>query len=255
MKIRELYEQLNRIIPRSLSCEWDNDGLMCCPDPDREVKKALFCLDVSDGAVELAIKEGFDVIVSHHPMIFRGIKALVDDNGVNGKTIRLIKAGISVMSFHTRFDAVDGGVNDTLAALFGLRNVTKLECEGIELGRVGYLNAETSLEEFASAVKEKLCAPRVSYGKCTDKVHKVAIVGGGGGDFVRAAANAGADTFLSGDIGYHTVSDAHALGINLVEAGHYYTEQPSCASLAEIVLRIDPSIETKVIESNTIFCI
>ena len=252
MNVRELYAFLDKKIPRELSCEWDNDGLMCCPEPDREVKRVLVCLDVSDEAVNTAIEGGFDVILSHHPMIFKGIKSMVGETGPVGRVIRLIKSGISVMSFHTRFDAVDGGVNDTLAAIFDLTDVEKIECEGIELGRVGYLKQEISLAEFAALVKEKLSAPFVSFGECSGRVQKVALVGGGGGDFVREAARSGADTFLSGNIGYHTMEEARDAGINLVEAGHYYTENPSCLSLASLVLEADCTIDIKIVQSNTI---
>ena len=162
MTVRELYNYLSEKIPSELSCEWDNDGLMCCPEPDREVRRVLVCLDVSDEAVNTAIEGGFDVILSHHPMIFKGIKSVVGETGPVGRVIRLIKSGISVMSFHTRFDAVDGGVNDTLASIFELTDVEKIECEGIELGRVGSLKQEMVLSDFAALVKEKLCAPFVS---------------------------------------------------------------------------------------------
>ena len=253
MKIKDLYEYLNEKIPRSLSCEWDNDGLMCCPEPEREAKSVLVCLDITDEIVDIAVKGGFDAIVSHHPMIFKGITSVSSETGISGRLIKLIKSGISVMSFHTRFDAVDGGVNDTLVSLLELENVEKLECEGIKIGRVGNLKKEMTLSEFASLVKEKLSASTVSFSECSGKVFRVALVGGGGGDFVSEAAKSGADTFLSGTIGYHTMTDAYDAGVNLVEAGHYYTENPSCASLAKLVLGADKNINVEIFDSRTIF--
>ena len=114
MNVRELYRALDYRIPRSLSCDWDNDGLMCCPNSNREVGRVLIALDVTSDTVEHAIKGGYDVIISHHPFVFKGLKSLVDDGGVSEKAISLIQNGISVMSFHTRLDAVEGGVNDKL---------------------------------------------------------------------------------------------------------------------------------------------
>ena len=106
MKVRELYSALEARIPRSLSCEWDNDGLMCCPDGNKSVGKVLIALDVTGAVVEYAKKEGYDVIISHHPFIYKGLRAVDDEGYVSAKLISLIESGISVMSFHTRLDAV-----------------------------------------------------------------------------------------------------------------------------------------------------
>ena len=253
MKIKELYGYLDEKIPSELSCEWDNDGLLCCSAPEKEVKRALVCLDVTDAVVDKAESEGFDAIISHHPLIFKGLKSLAGETGADRRIMRLIKSDIALMSFHTRFDAVCGGVNDTLAALFELENVEKVVCEGTPIGRKGELKEETSLEDFAALVKKRLGAPHVSFGKCSGRVRTVGIVGGSGGDFTSDMARAGVDTFLSGNIGYHTMAEAAAIGINLVEAGHYYTEDPACASLERLVKSADESIYTEIFKSNTIF--
>ncbi|MBR4872828.1 MAG: Nif3-like dinuclear metal center hexameric protein, partial [Clostridia bacterium] len=133
MTVSELYRFLENKIPKSLSCEWDNDGLMCCPDPAREVKKVLFALDITEAVVEMAIEKGCDVILSHHPLVFRPVKALTTEGGVPRKLIRLVQNGISAMSFHTRLDAVCGGVNDILAATLGLENVSAFGPEGEQM--------------------------------------------------------------------------------------------------------------------------
>ena len=110
MTVRELYQNLNQMIPTDLSCEWDNDGLLCCPDGTREVRRALIVLDVTAEAVDLALKEGYDVILSHHPMIFKGLKEINEENYIANKVIRLLRGGVSVLSFHTRLDAVAGHI-------------------------------------------------------------------------------------------------------------------------------------------------
>lgn len=252
MTVYELNKYMNQKIPRELSCSWDNDGLMCCPNGNREVKKILFCMDVTPEAIDFAIKNEYDLIISHHPLIFKGVKSVSGDFGIPARIIKLIKNDISVMSFHTRFDAVEGGVNDALAEIFELSNVEKIECDGIEMMRVGYLPKEISLEEFVKLVKEKLGCEHLNYASNSSNVHRLALLGGGGGSYIHDAHQAGADTYLSGEIGYHNLTDCKDNQINIVEAGHYFTENPALKNLAKFVLGADDSIECEFFESNVI---
>ncbi len=252
MTVNELNKHMNERIPRELSCDWDNDGLMCCPDGGREVKKALFCMDVTPDAIDFAIEQGFDVIISHHPLIFKGIKTVSGDFGIPSRIIKLIKNDISVMSFHTRFDAVEGGVNDALADIFELRDVESIECDGIPLMRVGRLPEALDLEHFAAVVCAKLGCEHLNYASYSGKVHKLALVGGGGGSYVREAYASGADTYLSGEIGYHTMTDCRDNMINLVEAGHYFTERLALYNLSKFVLEADSNIQCCFFETNVI---
>ncbi len=250
MTVKEFYGYLDAKIPRSLSCEWDNDGLMCCPDPHREVKKILVSLDISEEIIERAIKGEYDVILSHHPLVFRPVKALTTEAGVPRKLIGLVQNRIAAMSFHTRFDALDGGVNDVLAEILGLGNVVKFG-DGDELmGRIGEVNS-TTLDDFAERVKKVLGSPVVLYNG-NRLVSRVAVLGGNGDDFVGAAIAAGADTYVSGRIGYHMVADAKENGINLIEAGHYFTEAPALNKLVQMVKVVIPDADIIVAESNNI---
>ena len=124
MNVKELYKYLSEQIPTSLSCSWDNDGLMCAPDSSANVSRVLITLDITAEVTDKAIREGYDLVISHHPLIFKGVKSLTDDAYVSAKLIDLVRAGVSAMSFHTRLDAVEGGVNDALAALLGLENTS-----------------------------------------------------------------------------------------------------------------------------------
>lgn len=250
MTVKELYEYLDEKIPYFLSCEWDNDGLMCCSKPQREVKRILVSLDVSEDIVDQAIDGKYDVIISHHPLMFQPVKALTDDAAVARKLIKLVENGIAVMSFHTRFDALDGGVNDVLAELLGLEKVTAFGEGGELIGRIGEVE-KTTLEAFANKVKTVLGSPCVLYNG--DKpVKKVAVLGGNGGDFAGAAIAADVDTYVSGRIGYHMMADARENGINLIEAGHYFTEAPALAKLAEIAKKAVPEADVSVVNSNNI---
>ncbi|MBO5416673.1 MAG: Nif3-like dinuclear metal center hexameric protein [Clostridia bacterium] len=252
MKTSELYNFLNNAIPSSLSCEWDNDGLMCCPDGDREVKSVLVTLDITAEAVEYAKAKGCDVIISHHPLIFKGIKSINAENCVSARAIELIKSGISAMSFHTRLDALSGGVNDTLAERLGVVNTAPFGVDGEEIGRVGELPKSMTLSDFALLVKKALGAPAVLCADAGRMVKRVALLGGEGGDDIAAARAAGADTYLSGRLGYHAMTDAPECGMNLIEAGHFYTEFPVCEKLRELLRQADADIECEIFLSNKI---
>ncbi len=255
MTVRELYRELDKRIPKTLCCPWDNDGLLCCPEGEREVRRVLIALDVTGEVADYAIDKGYDCIISHHPFIFKGIKTFDEDVAVSAKAMRLICAGVSVMSFHTRLDAVEGGVNDTLCALLGLSHITCLEEEGIPLGRVGSLEEAMSAEDFAALVKKTLGAPFVLLSDAGVAVKRVAVLGGSGKDMIESARAAGADTFLSGRLDYHPMTDAvdeRRFPMNLLEAGHFYTEQPVCGALKEMVGEIDGAILCDIYSSNVI---
>ena len=250
MTVRELYAILNEKIPPSLSCAWDNDGLMCCPDGEKQVRRALVTLDVTEAAVAYAKEAGFDLILSHHPLLFRGLKSVNGETYLGKKTVDLLLSGISVMCFHTRLDAVSGGVNDTLCRVLGIRDAEPFGEEGI--GRIGTLDGALGGEDFARLVKERLGAPAVNLGDAGLPVCRVAVLGGSGGDDLGAARAAGADTYLSGTLGYHDLIDAPEAGMNLLEAGHFFTEQPVTETLAAWLFEIDPSVETEIFYSNTV---
>jgi len=250
MTVKELYEYLNKKIPQALSCEWDNDGLMCCPKADREVKKVLVTLDISSEMVKFAMKNGCDVILSHHPLVFKPVKSLTFEGGVPSKLIRLVQNGISAMSFHTRLDVLPGGVNDALSEKLGLKDVEPFGEGGIMMGRVGSIG-ENTLENFAEFVKNVLGSPVVLYNGELP-VRRVAVLGGNGDDFISAAKKCGADTLVSGRLGYHVMADAKENGINLVEAGHYFTEAPVLDYLADMVTDADRNIEIVFGDSNNI---
>ena len=250
MTVYELYEKLNIKIPSSLSCEWDNDGLMCCPRPQCDVSRVMICLDVTAEVVDVAVREGYDVIISHHPLIFKGLKNLSGEDCVSRKAMELVAEGVAVFSFHTRLDAVSGGVNDTLSAILGIKDVSPFGEDSI--GRVGTLEAPCEPDVFAAHVKERLGVDFVRYSKGSEMCHRVAVLGGEGGDDIAQAKAAGADTFVSGRLGYHNMTDAPQMGITLIEAGHFYTENPICKVIKGMVEGIDPNISCDIFYSNVI---
>ena len=248
MTVCELYQKLDSIIPPSLSCEWDHDGLMVCPNPLRTVSKVLVCLDPSLEMAEIAIREGYDVILSHHPLLFESIHCVDASWPLGSMLTKLICAGVSVMCFHTRLDAVEGGVNDKLAELIGLipETITPFLVEGLPMGRVGRLKKGTPLDEFVDHIGKTLEAPSITYGDAGLKSLTVALLGGSGKGEIKNALASGADTFLTGELGYHEISEADLYGINLIATGHYESEQPVTESLCGFVRSVDPDINCDI---------
>ncbi len=257
MTVGELYQYLNQLIPPELSLDWDNDGLACCPDPGAKVRRVLLALDPTEAVVDYAIREGYDVILTHHPLLFRGVKAVNCGTGSSRKLVKMIRAGVSTMAFHTRLDALTGGVNDTLADLLGIRDTVPFGADGETLGRIGSLPEAMPFSDFCALVKQRLGAPVLLASDAGRPVSRVAVLGGEGGDDLEAALLAGADTFVSGRLGYHRMIDAPETGINLIEAGHYFTEFPVLPVLEKFVHladatfggRGDAPVETEIIGS------
>ncbi|MBO5316728.1 MAG: Nif3-like dinuclear metal center hexameric protein [Clostridia bacterium] len=250
MTLKELYDYLEEKMPPSLREEWDNDGMMCCPDTKAEVKRVLVSLDVTEEIVDYAIDRGFDLIISHHPLIFKPVSSVTDSGNVSRKIIKLIESGVSVFSFHSRADKVVGGVNDILCDLLGIFNAESFGEGG--LGRVGEIDEEIALEDFVYRVKQTLGSDMVRYSDGLNPVRRVALVGGDGKDFVKSAIDAGADTYLSGRISYNMMVEAAEMGINLVEAGHYFTEQPVTDFFQELLIDFDPEMYVEIAVSNCI---
>lgn len=248
MTVKELYKFLDSRIPSARSCEWDNDGLMCCTEPNRAVKKVLVALDITDDVIDRAIEGGYDVIVSHHPLIFHPIKNITAGESVPNRLIKLVKSGISAMSFHTRLDSLDGGVNDELAKCLALNNIKPFGEDG--MGRIGEIENEMTAREFAEYVASSLSACGVSYADGGRSVRKVAVLGGAGSDSIHEATEAGADAYVSGEFSHHNYIESKESGITIVCAGHYYTENPVCEVVRRILLEADKNIEVDITESN-----
>ena len=227
--ISEIYRHLNTVLPSSLSCDWDNDGLMVCASPDKEVKKILLALDVTPAVAEYAVQIGAELVISQHPMIFSGIKRMDGHDVTSRKVISLLQNDIAVMSFHTRLDAADGGVNDILASLFSLSDVEKFGVDGDTAARIGTLPKPMAFEDFCRLCKDILGAPSVCGAKGGDTVSRLAVLGGSGKDYIREAQKMGADTYLTGEVNYNYLLEAAENGLSVVTAGHYHTEDPSLA--------------------------
>ena len=236
-----LYEYLSYRIPEDLREEWDNDGIMVAGD-DRRVSRILVTLDITREAVSYAVSNKFGLIVSHHPLVFHPLKSVTDP-----RISALIRADVAAFSFHTRLDAVNGGVNDTLCDLLGLVNIRQ---EGIL--RIGEFSQNLTHDEFASLLRSRLGSKKLTCVERLPYIRTVAVLGGDGKDFYDCAVDSGADTYLTGSMSYNTMTDAASGKINVYEAGHYETEFPVCRTLCGMIEEYDPSLYCEVFESNLI---
>ena len=238
VKCQQVMEALERIAPKRLAEEWDNPGLLV-GSPAQEVHKLLTCLDVTDEVVEEAISLGADMIVAHHPLIFRGIKKLRTDLPLGARLQRLMVHGIAVAAAHTNLDTAEGGVNDVLAEAIGLVEIQPLagKAEAVDeptLGRMGYLPESMSIEEFARQVRAALPVDYVRLVKAGDKqVKKVALCSGAGAEFIAKASFLGADAYVTGDVKYHEAQQAVEMGIHVIDGGHFGTEFPMASVLRD----------------------
>ena len=224
MKVTELYGRLCDQIPQSLSMPWDNDGLQLCPEPEKEVKRVLCALDLTPAAAQFAIDHRCDAVLTHHPLMFAPLSVLQLGSGKGDTVLRLAKAGISSMSFHTRYDALDGGMNDILCNTLGFKPGERFGEEGECIGRLADI-PEIPVAQLAEHVKKTLGAPFVLLSAgCCGKVSRVALCAGDAKDFIIPAAKCGADVLICGRASYNTVIESQEHGIAVIEAGHYYTE-------------------------------
>ncbi len=236
MNTIELEKYFDRIIPRELSCEWDNDGLMCCSDSKKEIKSALLTLDLTEKAIEKALELNVDAVFTHHPFVFRALRRVTDKEPRTRMLIKLLHSGISVFSYHTRLDAVGGGVNDILADLLGIKNTVPLGEGELSMARLGDVDP-IPFDLFADNVKAKLKCPSLmlaAAGRGSLWIKRAAVLGGAcDKDIINAAVAAGADVLVTGDASYNSVIDANIEGLHVLCAGHYYTEDPVLGFFAE----------------------
>lgn len=238
MTVEQLAKSLDERIPRELSEAWDNDGRMIIPNPCEAVTGVVCALDCTSKTIEKAKSVGANVIITHHPIIFKPLSNICTCDSVGKRVIECIKNGIAVLSYHTRLDSMNGGVNDRLSEIIGLENVESF----LPYGRIGDID-EQSFEEFATLVKERLNVEELALVKATEKVKRVALVSGSGKDEISECIKAGADTFLTGEVMHNHMIDCKELGLNLVCATHYATERIVLPMLCDMVKELGLNTE------------
>ena len=246
MTVRELNELLNERFSPALSSEWDNDGLQVFSDPDAEVKGVLIALDPTDAAIDEAEKTGCSVILTHHPLLFAPPSACDPESGAARRARRLLSLGISAISCHTRADAAEGGINDSLAGMLGLSDAAPF-ADGIP--RIGRFPEALSAKEAVDRIISATGAQNVLYsGNAPEKILRVAVCGGSGKDCLSAAAEAGADLYLTGELSYHSRLDANDLPLLAVEIGHDVSERHAVTVLYRALSSFAPDLPAVLFE-------
>ena len=219
IKVADVVDVMEKLAPPSLAEEWDNVGLLV-GNPEREVTKIIVMLDLDEQGLSEALDVGADMIVTHHPFIMSKLSAVIDP-----VILKIIENKISVLSMHTNLDSACEGVNRVLAETVGLYDIEETELEGFVTfgGNVD----KCTLGEFIGNVKNALGVETLRYvGEKTDLVSRVCVVGGAGADFIPAVSDAGFDVLLTADLKYHQAQLADKIGLCVIDAGHFETENP-----------------------------
>ena len=245
--VADILKFVETLAPRHMAESWDNVGLLC-GSKSAAVTKILVALDPFEGVCQEAADIGADLIVTHHPLIFQAPKSITDETSVGRSIMHLCRHGISAINAHTNLDVASGGVNDVLAGKLGLENVRTIDPEG-GLLRMGDVEEQT-LELFLATVKEQLGCNGLRYVEGRKPVRKVAVGGGSCASGMLEAIDAGCDTFVTSDIKYNQFWDAYDLGLNLIDAGHFCTENPVAAVLAEKLQAAFPEVTVKISETH-----
>ena len=233
--VKEILSAINAFAPFASQCEWDNSGLLI-GDAAKNVRRVGLALDLTRQTLNAAIEENVDLLVTHHPVIFRGVRALLAEDPL----YELVRRGIAVISVHTPWDCANGGVNDVLCGLFSLSDIRTAETPDtpVPMLRLGKLEREMTPREFARFAAETL-KTTVRLASCGKPVKTVAVCGGAAMELCESARLAGADVFLTGDAKHHELLDAAE---SVVAAGHFETERPAMAAFKEKLQAAFPAL-------------
>ena len=229
-RINDVYSYLCELAPLEKQMSFDNAGFQLGRGGN-EVHRALLALDVTNAVVREAEGLGAELIISHHPLIFTPVKNITDCDAEHRRLLKLTAKDIAVISMHTNLDIAEGGVNDVLIRLLGAEPECALDADGC--GRIGTLPEEKNMENFLTECKAALRVMGLRYYSAGRPVHRIAVMGGSGGDCVDDAYTKGCDTYVTADIKYHQFLHAAELGINLIDADHFCTEAPVMYSLKD----------------------
>ena len=256
MKVRDIIAVIEEFAPLSIQEGWDNSGL-CVGSPDDEVTSALFALDCTEELVDEAVACGADMIITHHPLIFSGLKKISPDDQVGAAVIKAIKNGIAIYAAHTNADKVIAGVSGAMAAKLGLADVRILseDGEGTGLGVVGDLTKPLTADEAVALVKEKFGLKMLKASRPLDTmISRVAMCGGSGSSLIGAARRSGAQLYISGDISYHNFFAPE--GFMIMDIGHYESEIEIVNILFSLIKKNFPTFAVRItqnINSNPIY--
>lgn len=248
--IGDIYQYMNQWAPFELQMDFDNAGFLV-GRREAVVRRILVSLDITEEVVEEAAEQGCQLVVSHHPVIFHPARTVTDETVTGRIVLALAERKIGAICAHTNLDAVQDGVNDALFQVLELNNPQQLHQDGVDakgapygIGRVGTVHQQgMRAGEYAAFVKERLHAASVRYVDSGKPVCKVAVGGGSCGSMLADAAAMGCDTFVTADVKHDQYLDAKAMGITLMDAGHYATENVVCPLIVSRLEQAFPEVE------------
>ncbi|MDR2421383.1 MAG: Nif3-like dinuclear metal center hexameric protein, partial [Oscillospiraceae bacterium] len=247
--------RLFEFAPIEAKLDSDNVGLLA-GDSRSPVRRILVALDITGEVIDEAASSGANLIISHHPLLF-DLKRVTDGDIRGKKLLSLLSRGISAICMHTNLDAARGGVNDALARAAGLRDTELLSEHGrcpdgtpFSYGRLGTLSAPMRISEYLAFLKNALKTNGLRYHSSGREVSRVAVVGGSGGSELEKAVAAGCDTFVTADIRYDVFLDARELGINLIDADHFCTENVVVPELKRVLSEAFPDVPCRISERH-----
>ena len=234
-RIQDILTSLEQQIPLGLAESWDNVGLLL-GDAQADARGIMTCLTLTEDVAEEAVTKGANLIVTHHPILFKAVKRLTTETAEGRMLLSLIQAGLSVYSPHTAFDSALEGINQQLSVALGLTNIQPLRPKPQSTdgaGRLGQLDSSIKLAELLLRLKPICPAERYSYvGDPMHMCQKIAVACGAAGEFLTDAAALGCQVFITGETRFHTCLEARSLGVGLILVGHYASERPAVENLA-----------------------
>ena len=243
MRCQDIIERIEKRFPREYACSWDNVGLLA-GDREQETDTVYIALDATDEVIDAAAAAGAQLLLTHHPMIFGGLKSVTKDDYTGERLIRLIRGGISYYAMHTNYDVL--GMADLAAGMLELTETEVLEevLNGEGIGRTGRLPRAMTLEECAQHVKTCFSLPNVRiFGELNKMVTTAAVSPGSGKSMARPAFEAGVDVLISGDIDHHTGIDMADCGMAVIDAGHYGIEHIYIEDMRKLLEKEFPSLK------------
>lgn len=255
MYIKEIISLIEDYAPLKLQASFDNSGLLC-GDPERELTSILLCIDVTEEVIKEAIAKGHNLIISHHPLIFSGLKHITPATYVERCVINAIKHDITIYAAHTNMDVVANGVSGRMADKLDLQHRQILQPEGDPMtgngfGIIGELQQPVESMTFLQQVKKIFRCDRLRYtAPHTPSIQRVAVCGGAGASFFKQALAGKADIYISGDFKYHDFFLTENR-IMVADIGHYESEQFTKEIFYEILTKKISKFAVQFSEINT----
>lgn len=237
MTVQDLYNLIDRIAPFQTQMDFDNSGLLV-GSAEQDISTVLFALDVTDSVIDEAVSVGASLIVTHHPLLLTPAHTLTDSDYEGRLIRRLVREDISLIAAHTNLDQAPGGINDSLAELCGLSEIS-----GEGFFRCGMLPVARSAAALCDDLKQRLHTEVRLMGPSNAVIRKIGLCSGGGSSEWEAAVQAGCDAFLSGEIKHHYALALADRGIIALECGHFATEEPGIRALASALQNIFDKIQ------------